>query len=128
PALLYVVWRGGLVLAWATLVLAALALFEYLRLVLGPGQVYAKVLGYALAGLVALAILGWLPPSLLLVALPAGILGLFVAVLFWPEPIASSISRAGLLALGALYAGGLLPYLSRLRDLDSNLGLGVALM
>ena len=51
---------------------------------------------------------------------------MFIAVLLRPDPIHASISRAGLVAIGAVYAGGLIPYLARLRELPS--GMALALM
>ncbi len=128
PALLWAVWHGGDVLAWVSLGLAALALWEYLALTLGAGRVVEKVLGYVLAAPVALWVLGWLPPDLGALVIPLGTMLVLTLVMLRPEPIEGSTGRAGFLVLGALYGGGLMPYLWRLREGHGELGLGIALM
>jgi phosphatidate cytidylyltransferase len=126
PALLWIVWRGGPLLAAACLVLAALMLWEFLSLTLGAGEFYLKGLAFALGALVAVTTLAWLPEQVRPLVLPAGVLALFIAILARPEPIQQSITRAALIALGTVYACGLIPYLALLRGLPS--GQGLALM
>ncbi len=127
PALLYLVYLGGLYLAVALFVLALLSAWEYLELTLGGGKPHLKVVGYLLAALLGAAVLGWLPASLAPVLLPAAVIVVLTAVLLQPEPISTSGSRAALVVLGALYCGGLLPYLALLRG-SGELGLGLAMM
>ncbi|HET6345263.1 MAG TPA: phosphatidate cytidylyltransferase, partial [Myxococcota bacterium] len=60
---------------------------------------------------------------------PAGALLLLTAVLFQPEPMATSIQRAALVALGVVYCAALIPYLAVLRGRpDDSHGLGLCLM
>lgn len=125
PPFLWLIWRGGLPLMVTCLVLAAMLLWEYLRLTVGK-DLYLTAVGFALGTLVALATLDALPPRLTAVLAPVGVVALLTAVLLRPEPIAHTLTRAGLLALGAVYAGGLIQYLARLRDLPS--GFALALM
>jgi len=117
PALLGFVYVGGQALALCCLVLTALMLWEYFRLVFGQFQ----ILGFGLGIVIALVVLGELPalqtlPLLMLIAL--------IATLLRPGPLAQSFSKLGLIVLGALYCGGLIPYLALLR----REGLSLALM
>ena len=127
PPLLYLVWRGGLPLEVTCLVLAGVVLWEYVELTLGPGEAYLKIVTYALGAAVALVALSWVPAPMAAVLLPVGVLFLFTAMLMRPDPLPQSMARAGLVAVGALYGGGLIPYLARLRDLPAT-GLGLAVM
>ena len=126
PPLLVLVWYGRAPLVIATLVMALLMLWEFYRLTLGPGEPYLKLIGYGLGGAIALGTVGLLPAMAIEVAWPLGLLGLFIAILLRPDPIQQSMTRAGLIAVGAIYGGGLIQYLARLRDLPA--GLALALM
>ena len=121
PVLFGLVYNGGQALAVACAGLSALMLWEYLRLVLAPGEAYFKALGFALGLGVAAATLGWLQNTALLV--PGLTLLAFLAFLVRPEPVQRSVTRLALVALGALYCGGLIPYLSLLRDKGQGLAL-----
>lgn len=126
PALAFIVWLGGLSLEIACVIISMLALWEYLELALGKGQVYAKAFAYA-AGLVVCSSTLGLPFGIPLATLwPATTLVLMFSALSRPEPIEESIRRTGLLALGVAYCAGLLPYLYRLRVLEAGLGLALA--
>ncbi len=123
PALLAVVWLGGAYLAGACLLIATLSAWELFRMTLAS-DAQARAVGLVLAVLVAVATLGLLPLGERLAAIV--IIAALTAVLFRPDPIEGAATRAGLLALGALYTGGLITYLARLRELE--LGLGLALL
>jgi phosphatidate cytidylyltransferase len=126
PALLYLVWLGGTPLAVTCLVLVALALWEYQRMMLGAGEVGFKIAGFGAAGAVACAVLGWLPASVAPALLPGATILVLLVALFTPEPIERSTTRAALVLLGVAYAAGLFPFLYRLREVPS-LGLGLSL-
>ena len=126
PPLLVLVWVGGTPLFVACLAIAALMLWEFLELTLGPGLPYLKAIGYVLGAGAALAMSGVATPRAVAVGTPIAILLLLVAILLRPDPIGQSIQRAGILAVGAVYAAGLIQYLSLVRDLRS--GLALALM
>jgi phosphatidate cytidylyltransferase len=126
PPLLVFVWYGRWPLAVVCALLAALLLWEYLELMLGPGERYLKAVGFGLGAAVALGTLGVLTPELTAAGAPLVILAALTAVLLRPDPIPTSITRAGVVAIGAVYAGGLIPYLARLRELPA--GMALALM
>jgi len=126
PPLLVLVWYGRAPLTLSCFAIALLMLWEFYRLTLGPGEPYLKTLGFLLGGSVAAGTLGVLSPTAAAVGLPIGLLVLFTAILLKPDPIQQSMIRAGLLAVGAVYGGSLIPYLARLRDLPA--GLALALM
>lgn len=123
PALLVLVWLGGLPLALACLVLAALASWEVMALVIEPRGL--RLWGIGLGLLVAVATLGWLPGPLLGALVPLLTMLALLFVLVRPEPIPTSVSRAALLMLGAAYGGGLITYLARLRELPDGQGLAL---
>jgi len=122
PAVLGFVVFGGLPLKFGCVALAWLMLREFLSLTLGSGERYAKVTAYLLTTVLALRLSGLLPPWNLELLLPAGVLVLFVAVLAQPLPIEASMRRSAFVLLGAAYTGGLIPYLSRLREIEQGLG------
>ena len=93
---------------------------------LGAGQTYLKAVGVGLGTLVAASVLGWTTAAATVLTAPMAVLVVFSAVLVRPDPIQQSMTRAGSLLVGALYAGGLIPYLALLRELPS--GLALALM
>jgi phosphatidate cytidylyltransferase len=126
PSFLWLVWCGRWPLAAACLAVAAVMLWEFYQLTLGAHELYLKIVGFVLAAVVALITLRAVPPVIVSVLEPLAVLFLLIAILLRPEPVRETFSRAGLLALGAVYAGGLIQYLSRLRALPS--GLPLALM
>jgi len=127
PALLYLVWRGGWPLGGACLLLAGLMLWEYLRMTVADGGAALHGVAYLLTAAWVAAQLGWLPGHLAGLVLPAGTMLLLMTLVLRPHPIATSMQRAGLAALGVLYAGGLIPFMARLRAVDEHSGLGLAL-
>jgi phosphatidate cytidylyltransferase len=126
PALLGLVFWGGLPLAIACLLIALLMLWEYLQLTLGPGHVYIKAVAFLLTAAVAVQTLELLPPVAAGLMIPAGAMLTFIAVLAKPTPLDGALHRVAVVAFGVAYCGALIPYLSRLRDLEQ--GLGLALM
>jgi phosphatidate cytidylyltransferase len=127
PALLGIIWVGGLYLSVTCFVISLLMLWEYLRLAMPQEPVRLKIAAYMLTAVVAAAVLGWLPPNWLAVLPPLVLLAVLCSVLFQPDPIAASMQRAGLTMLGVFYCGSLFPLLSALRDGGAN-GKGLSLM
>ena len=123
PAILALIWFGGLGLQISCAVLGMLMLWEYLQLTLTRSFGYIQTFAYALGALVLAAMLGWSPPFTGPLLMPVATLTLLCAVLLRPEPLAASMQRAALALLGVAYSAGLIPYLSRLRDLPDGLGL-----
>lgn len=128
PALLGLVYLGGLPLAVTCLVLAVLMMWEFLQMTLGPGEHFTKAIGYLFAGSVCVALLGWVQPALGVLLVPAGTMLLFFAMVVRPEPLEMSTKRASLVALGVLYTAGLIPFVALLRAHHPQLGLGLSLM
>lgn len=126
PALLGLVWWGGVALEVTCACLSLLMLWEFLRLTVGPGKTILKLLAYALTVVVVGTVLGRLPPSATDGLAPTITLALLIATLARPVPFESSFRNAALVALGVGYCGVLIPYLSRLRSLDEGLGLALA--
>lgn len=126
PALAVIVWLGGLWLEVACVIISMLALWEFLQLALGKGEMYAKAFAYVAGFIVCSSTLGF-PFGIPLATLwPATTLVLMFSALTRPEPIEESMRRTGLMALGVAYCTGLLPYLYRLRVLEHGLGLALA--
>lgn len=125
PALLAAVYIGGTPLKLVCLGLALLMMWEFLRMALGRANSWSKAVTYLLGGVAAAALLGFLPARLVPLLLPAGTMGLTVAVLFKPRPIDGALRRATGMALAVLYGACLIPYLSILRE--GRMGLGLAL-
>lgn len=123
PAILVLIWFGGLGLQIACAALGKLMLWEYLQLILGKGFGYMQSFSYALGALVLAAMLGWGPPLTGLLLMPVATLTVLCAVLLRPEPIPQSMQRAALALLGVAYSTGLIPFLVRLRDRPDGLGL-----
>ena len=117
PAILGLIYVGGLALEVTCYVLSLLMLWEFLRLTLGTGNRLTHALAYLLGTLVLVATLGYFPAGLTCVIAPAATLLLFITVLLQPEPLESSMQRTALTALGVLYCAGLIPFLARLRAL-----------
>ena len=127
PTLLGIVWLGDLPLQITCGALTLLMMWEFQRMTLGDGDRSAKIFGYLSTALVSLSVLGVLPSAFVGLVPPALIMGLLIVMLLRPEPIAGAASRAGYVALGIAYCGGLLPFLYRLRELGGEMGLGMAL-
>jgi len=128
PALLGLVWWGGLALEITCFLLALIMLWEYQRMALGrDGELYTKGIGFILTALVAAFALGWLPAEWGGIALPGATMLLFVTMLGRPLPIERALHRTASVALGVLYCAGLIPFLARLRQLEDN-GLTFGLM
>lgn len=126
PAIAGLVLLGGRALEITCLVIAMLALWEFLQLTLGSGERYAKTFAFAAGFVVCISTLGW-PYGVPLGTLwPASTLVLMLSALARPEPIELSIRRTSLMALGVAYCAGLVPYLARLRNLPEGLGLAFA--
>lgn len=126
PALAGLVYLGGLALEIACMIIAILALWEFLELTLGAGQRYAKAFAFVAGILVAASTLGW-PYGIPLGTLwPASTLVLMLSVLARPEPIDASIRRTALISLGVAYCAGLIPYLARLRELPDGFAFAFA--
>jgi phosphatidate cytidylyltransferase len=123
PALLALVWLGGVSLQLACLVLAALCAWEFAALTLAADR--AAIGGtWALAVVVAHTTVAR-NADLSAVLVPFVVIAVLSATLAKPQPLAGSINRAALIVLGALYGGGLITYLSRLRSLEHGLGLAM---
>lgn len=127
PALLALVYLGGLYIELTCFVLAMLMLWEFLQMTLGEGQPYAKAVGYLLGAAVAAAGLGWLSPSFVPLLPSVVVMGGAVAVLFNPLPLDAAGRKLAFLVAGAVYAAGLIPHLAALRNWPVE-GLGFALM
>jgi phosphatidate cytidylyltransferase len=127
PALTAVLWRGGWALQATCLLLSLMLLHEFMSLVLRPASSVLRALTYVLGLLTAAAAVQptWAAyhEPLALVCL----LSLLTAAVLQPEPIERSLQHAALALLGIGWCCGLLPYLSRLRDLPAD-GLGLAAM
>jgi phosphatidate cytidylyltransferase len=121
PAFIALVVLGGWALQLTCLVMVWLMLWEYLQLVLGPGEVLLKSFTYLLGTLLALYVMGLIPDAPLSLMLTGATLLVFIVGLVRPDPIESSTARLALAGLGVLYAAGLFPYLARLRELDQGL-------
>lgn len=126
PGLLALVWWGGVPLGVTCLGLAAVMLWEFLRLTLGTGEVYTKTVAHLLALACGAALLGWIDGPAAALLVPVGTMLLLFATVAAPEPVEQTFNRAALVALGVLYTAGLIPFLARLRDLP-ELGLGLSL-
>jgi phosphatidate cytidylyltransferase len=122
PALLALTWLGGWYLALACVVIAALALGEFVSLT--QSDTYSRVVTVALGLVVAFVTLG-VAPELGRVLVPTLVMTGLLASLFRPEPLTASVSRGALVVLGALYGGGLITYLARLRELEQGLSLSL---
>ena len=122
PALLALVLLGGLPLQLTCLVLVWLMLWEFLGLTLGPGQVYLKIVGYLFTSVVAQRTVELGPTLPYDLLLPVGTMLLFAAILWRPEPLDRSMHNAAVVIFGAAYCGGLIPYLSRLREIEQSAG------
>jgi phosphatidate cytidylyltransferase len=127
PAILAAIVAGGGVLYTTCFGVAQLLGWEYLRMVLGPGRLGFKAVGQVLVALATCACwqlwpVGWTP-----LVVPTLTLAVLLAALAQPQPISESMQRAGLVLLGALWCGGLLPYLAVLRGRPGD-GLGLSLI
>lgn len=127
PALLGVVIAGGTLLHFICLCLSVFLAWEYQRMTLGPDDGALKALGLGLTALGAAAVMGRLAGALAPLVVPLATLAILLAVLARPRPLAQSMQRAGAVALGVLWSGGLLSYLAVLRDRPGD-GLGLALI
>lgn len=127
PVLLGIIIAGEMLLHVTCLILSVLLAWEYQRMTLRPQDVGLKALGLCLTALGALAVMGEVPSVLSPLVIPLGTLGVLLAVLTQPLPIAESMQRASAVALGALWSGGLLPYVAVLRDRPVD-GMGLALI
>lgn len=125
PALLGLIWVGGLWLSITCFALSLLMLWEFVRLVLPDASFRLKGAAYSLTALVAAAVLGWLPAAFITVLPPLVLLGVLCSVLFQPDPMPTSMTRAGLVLLGVFYCGALFPLLSALRGGAHGLGLSL---
>ena len=123
PALLGLLWWGGLAADITALVLAGLAGWEFFRLTL-PGTWRLQMSGIALTLLLAAALLGLIPfgPP----GVTVGAMIIFLIVLAQPLPIDQAMQRAGHLAFGAIYCGALLPSLALLRRHPDGIALSLA--
>lgn len=123
PALLALLWLGGLYADITCAVLTALAAWEFFRLTL-PDVRRMQIAGIVLTALLAMALLGYLPfgPP----AVTVGALLIFLLVLAHPLPMEKAMQRAGLLAFGAIYCGALLPSLAILRRAPDGIALSLA--
>lgn len=128
PALLGIVIVGGRALAITCLVLALLMLWEFLQLTLGAGHLLRKGVGYLLTAALVSVTLGWLPQGYGEFLFVGGTLILLLTALVQPEPLSAAMLRVGLVGVGVAYCGGLIPFLARLRAVDGERGLGLALM
>lgn len=126
PVLLGLVFWGGLPLAAACVVIALLMVWEYLHLALGSGDAFLKLVAFAVTAGVATQTLDLLPQVAAGLLIPVAVMAVFVAALARPTPIDGALRRVAVVAFGAVYCGALIPYLSRLRDMEQ--GLGLALM
>lgn len=120
PAILALIWWGGVPLAITCWVLSLLMLWEFLRLTLGAGDPYIKSVAFVLASTVVGAQLGWLPSFVLPILAPVAILVLLVAILLRPDPIPGSVTRAAMVTLGIVYCAGLIPYLAQVRAIAGD--------
>ncbi|MBI5508275.1 MAG: phosphatidate cytidylyltransferase [Deltaproteobacteria bacterium] len=125
PLVLGLVIWGATPLALATVVLALLMARELTRLVQAAAPPADRVLTYLGTFAVAWQTAGLPPqgPTGPLVAV--GVLLLFVAVLLRPDPIDQSVGRAAAILFAAVYCGALIPYLSRLREVEDGAALAV---
>ncbi|MBN1960873.1 MAG: phosphatidate cytidylyltransferase [Deltaproteobacteria bacterium] len=126
PPFLFLVWYGGLPLRIGCAVVATIMLWEFYRLTLGKGLLVLKSAGFILAMAFAIIAMDLLPLKGIIFGAPLAFMLLFFVTLLRPDPINEIITSASLVLFGAFYAGGLLPYLVRLRDLPN--GLALALM
>lgn len=126
PALAGLVYVGGLPLGFACLVIAMLALWEFLTLTLGSKEVYAKSFAFVVGFVVCVSTLGWRFGFPLATLWPVSMLVLMLSALARPEPIDGSIRRTALMFLGVAYCAGLVPYLSLLRNLPDGFALAFA--
>ncbi len=120
PILLGLIWAGGLALQTACFALGMLMLWEYLQLTQAAKSLPLVAVTYLLTATALAATVGWLPPLATHVLVPSGILLVLITVLMQPEPLATSMQRGAMVGLGVLYAGGLIPYLARLRDVPQD--------
>ena len=116
PALLGLIWVGGLALQVACFAIGLLMLWEYLKLTQAAEGPALLVVSYILTAANLATSVGWLPPLAMHVLMPSGILLVLITILMRPEPLATSMQRGAMVGLGVLYTGGLIPYLARLRD------------
>lgn len=124
PALLGVVYVGGLWLHAVCAVLALLAFWELSRMFGIAERGFEAGLGYVGTLAITALSLGYLPDALgvwIFVTLLA-----FLAVLRSPAPLEGAHHRVSGLLLAMAYAGALLPMLGRLRDMQDGLGFCLA--
>lgn len=124
PALLGVVYVGGVWLHAVCVILALLAFWELARMFGIAGRPFEATLGYLATLTIALTTLGYLGDPLaawVFVTLLA-----FVPVLKSPAPLEGAHHRVSSLLLAVAYAGALLPMLGRLRDMNEGLGFCLA--
>ncbi|MBI3178378.1 MAG: phosphatidate cytidylyltransferase [Deltaproteobacteria bacterium] len=118
PALLVLIWWGGLPLALACVVITWLMLREFVRLTLPGGPLHLRAAAWLTATVLALRTVDLLPSAPLDLLVPAAALLLLSTALVRPDPIETSVARAATALLGAVYCGALFPCLYRLREME----------
>ena len=126
PALLWVVYTGGLACQLVCLALSLLMLWELLSMSPANGSSPAALATYCVTGMTAAAILGFVPAESAALILPAGGLAIWVALLARVDSIEEALLSAGTMMLGVAYCGAMIPYLAKIRMMDGGLGLALA--
>ncbi|MEC8051240.1 MAG: phosphatidate cytidylyltransferase [Myxococcota bacterium] len=124
PALLGVVYVGGLWLHGVCALLALLAFWELSRMFGIAERPFEALVGYLGTSAIAGSALGYIDNALAILVLVS--LLAFLAVLKSPAPLEGAHHRVSNLLLAMAYAGVLLPMLGRLRDMDEGLGFCLA--
>lgn len=125
PLLFGLVYLGGFPLAVACFILVTAMLWEFQRMLLAGTPILLRTLCFAVGLYIAALIMGFWGLSSLAIVVPSFMVIGMMLILAHPEPIELTVHRLGLVFLGALYAGGLLPYLARVRGLQEGLGLSL---
>ena len=119
PALLGVVYIGGVWLHGVSFILAMLSFWELSRMFGLDQRPFELAAGYVGTAVIAAVTLGYLPDPL--AAWIFATLLAFLAILKTPAPLEGAHHRVGNMLLAMAYAGALLPMLGKLRDLDDGL-------
>lgn len=128
PLLLWVVVEAPPRLFALVMAVAAFGVqIEFYRLHEGRLRLAERWLALAFGLLVGLAAAAG-DPSLVLAALTAGVMGLFLHALLRPEAAREAADRLGLLAFGLAYGPVLLGHLTLARLLPGDLGTGAVLL
>jgi len=126
PALLWVIYVGGITCQLVCLALSLLMLWELLSMSPVDGKSPAAIATYCVTAATAATILGFISPEDAGLIVPAGVLGIWAALLGRVGSIENALLSAATMFLGVAYCGAMIPYLGRIREMDGGLGLALA--